>query len=115
MSSSGKLAYSAVRGVFTAQFRSTTAVPVVTVTPSKNGLVATWTTPTPWDGAWTYVATVSKATSPAGAPVSCMVSTSGCSVTGLSPSTKYVLTVTVSGAVGTPSVTGTYSFTTPAK
>ena len=115
MSSSGKLAYSAVRGVFTAQFRSTPAVPVVTVTPSKNGLVATWTTPTPWDGAWTYVATVSKATSPAGAPVSCMVSTSGCSVTGLSPSTKYVLTVTVSGAVGTPSVTGTYSFTTPAK
>jgi hypothetical protein len=115
MSSSGKLADSAVRGVFTAQFHSTPSSPVVVTVPSKSGVVATWTPVTAWDGAWTYTATVAKAVGQVGAPITCTVGSTGCTATGLLPSTKYVLTVTVNGFAGTTSAVNTYAFTTPAK
>jgi hypothetical protein len=114
VSSTGKLAYSAVRGVFTAQFRSTPVLPNVSLTPTKTGLTARWTSVTPWDGAWTYSAKVAKVT-PAGPELTCTNGPTGCTITGLTASTNYTLKLTVTGAAGTTPVTGTYPFTTPAK
>lgn len=115
VSPTGKLAFSAVRGVFTTQFQSTPVVPNnVVLTPTKTGLTAKWTSVTAWDGAWTYSAKVAKVT-PAGADLACTNTPTGCVITGLTASTKYTLKITVAGVTGTTPVTGTYTFTTPAK
>ena len=114
VSPTGTLAYSAVRGVFTTQFRSTPVVPNVSLTPTKTGLTAKWTSVTAWDGVWTYSAKVAKVT-PAGAELTCTNGPTGCAITGLTASTSYTLKITVTGATGTTPATYTYTFITPAK
>ena len=116
ISSTGVVAYSAVRGVFTGQFQLTPAIPSINKVVTKSTLTVTWTSVVPsWGGAWTYTASVVPSTTPSAVGKPCVVTSSGCSVAGLSPSTSYNLVLTVTGASGTTPASYSFPFTTSAK